>query len=919
MFQGTELPRSFRHVRSLTAVNRRASLGVLSLGSMALLAVAASVGYTKVPPAAPKATPMPSTAQAFLRKNCLACHSKTNPSGKLDLTTAFLPDNRSNFQLWVKVIDRVAAGEMPPKTARQPAPAARKSFLAALTQPLLAADDARVRREGRSTWRRMNRYEYENTLRDVLDAPWLQIREMLPEDGLQARFNKVGDALDVSHVQMSRYLAAAGYALREVLATPAVRPETTTRRYYAREQRSFGPRGDQAPERATFYLMGDAWDPAVGERPTGPRPMGMQRQRRPAITVGAADPVKRELEAVGMVASSYEPLTPRFDQFRAPVAGRYKLRMKARSFWAHPQNANRWWTPSMKELSVGRTQEPVTLYSALPQGVTSILRKLGTLDYGPQAAVGEMEVWLLKGEAIMPDPARLFRSRPPNWHNPLATPEGQPGVAFHWLEVEGPLFDEWPTRPQRLLAGGLPLKPPAPAADTSDSSGNFEFRAPPPDTTPRPVEIVSSDPDRDGERLVRSFMQRALRRPVQDAEIQPFVKLFRTARDAGTSFTEALITAYTGVLCSPAFITLEERPGPLDDHALASRLSYFLWNSEPDAALRSLADRGALRDPQELARQTDRMLGDPKAQRFVEGFLDYWLDLRKTGNTNPDETLYPDYYLDDLLVESSIDESRAFFTELIRGDLPARNVVASDFVTINSHLANLYQIPGVQGSAMRRVALPKDSVRGGLLTQASVLKVTANGATTSPVIRGAWITERILGQPVPPPPPSVPAVEPDIRGATTIREQLAKHRIQPECASCHAKIDPPGFALENFDVFGGWRERYRALGDGPRVPGFGKNGQPFVFHAAQTVDSSGELPDGNRFKDVRELKQLLLRDERQIARNLVRQLVTYSTGAPVGFGDRPKVEAILDHARTGGYGVKSLIHGIIASELFRNK
>jgi hypothetical protein len=197
--------------------------------------------------------------------------------------------------------------------------------------------------------------------------------------------------------------------------------------------------------------------------------------------------------------------------------------------------------------------------------------------------------------------------------------------------------------------------------------------------------------------------------------------------------------------------------------------------------------------------------------------------------------------------------------------------------------------------------------------------VTANGTTTSPVIRGAWITERILGQPVPPPPPSVPAVEPDIRGATTIREQLAKHRSEASCASCHVKIDPPGFALESFDVFGGFRERYRALGEGQKVTGWGKNGQPFAFHLAQPVDATGELPDGRKFADVRGLKRLLLQDERQIARNLVRQLVTYSTGAPVRFGDRPRVEAILDRAAAGGYGVKSLIHGIVASELFRNK
>ncbi len=557
-------------------------------------------------------------------------------------------------------------------------------------------------------------------------------------------------------------------------------------------------------------------------------------------------------------------------------------------------NEKRWWHPSLMSVSAGRTHEPISLYASLPP---QQLRKLGSIDVGPQSTVGEIKVELLKGESIMPDAARFFRSRPPSWHNPLAQKDGQPGVAFQWLEVEGPIYDTWPTRGQRLMFGDLPVK----------------------ETGPDQVEVVPNDPDKDAARLVRGFVQRALRRPITDADVQPFVKLYHTARDQGANFTDGLITAYTGVLCSPAFVTLEERPGPLDDYALASRLSYFLWNSEPDAALRALAAKGALHSPKALTAQTDRMLADPRAERFVDAFLDYWLDLRKADTTSPDETLYPDYYLDDYLTESSVEETRAFFADLVHNDLPARNLVASDFAMVNDRLAALYGLPGVQGSQIRRVALPKDSVRGGLLTQASVLKVTANGTTTSPVLRGVFINERILGQPIPPKPASVPAIEPDIRGATTIREQLAKHRSQSACSVCHAKIDPPGFALESFDVYGGWRDHYRALGDCLQVAGFGKNGQPFIFHLAQPVDPSGVLPDGRHFKDVRDLKRLLLQDERQIARNLVQQLVIYATGAPIGFGDRPKIEAILNHARPDDYGVKSLIHGIIDSELFRNK
>jgi hypothetical protein len=257
---------------------------------------------------------------------------------------------------------------------------------------------------------------------------------------------------------------------------------------------------------------------------------------------------------------------------------------------------------------------------------------------------------------------------------------------------------------------------------------------------------------------------------------------------------------------------------------------------------------------------------------------------------------------------------------MLRRNLPARNVVSSDIAVLNQRLAEHYGIPGVVGTALRPLTLPPDSVRGGLMTQASVLKVTANGTTTSPVLRGVWISERILGRAVPPPPTGVQPVDPDTRGATTIRDQLAKHRTQSVCKSCHARIDPAGFALENFDVAGGYRDRYRGVGGDARpAEGIGKGGHFFDFHYAMPVDSSGTLPDGRSFANVRELKNLLLADERQIARNLASQLVVYATGAPVRFGDRDRLEAILDQAKDSGYGTESLIEAIVQSDLFRSK
>jgi hypothetical protein len=412
---------------------------------------------------------------------------------------------------------------------------------------------------------------------------------------------------------------------------------------------------------------------------------------------------------------------------------------------------------------------------------------------------------------------------------------------------------------------------------------------------------------------------RAYRRTVAEEDVARFVALVKGAMATGSDFTEAMVAGYTAVLSSPTFLYLDEpKAGKLTDAALAERLAFFLWNAAPDAGLRELAAKGRLGKPDVLRTQTDRLLDDPRSRQFIDAFLDYWLDLRGIAATAPDEMLYPDYQLDDLLVESMASETQAFFGELVRQNLGITNLVDSDFAMVNERLARHYGIEGVEGVGIRRVSLGRDRVRGGLMTQASVLKVTANGTTTSPVKRGAWVMSRIIGRPPPPAPPSVPAVEPDIRGATTIREQLAKHRTQESCNACHRLIDPAGFALENFDVMGGWRTRYRASGGDP-VKGIGHNGNFFHFGLGPDVDASGELPDGRPFQDVRELKRLLVSDQEQLARNLVRQLVVYATGAPVGFADRAAIEEILRANRSRDFPVRSLIHGVVQSDLFRNK
>jgi Protein of unknown function (DUF1592)/Protein of unknown function (DUF1588)/Protein of unknown function (DUF1585)/Protein of unknown function (DUF1595) len=550
---------------------------------------------------------------------------------------------------------------------------------------------------------------------------------------------------------------------------------------------------------------------------------------------------------------------------------------------------------------------------------------------------------LRAGEVVRTDGARLFRTRvngtDEQYVNPLATEDGMPGYAVQWIEIEGPfddddaaqgyerLFGELKLVSSEQSRGGVSLEvgPSTPGAPGQAAAAGAR-RGPGPGGPGRGAireanyEIESAAPRQDAERLLRSFLKRAYRRPVAEDEVQRFQSLFDDQFKIGAGFARSQLSAYTAALASPGFVFVEEKPGRLDDRALATRLSLFLWNSIPDDTLRDLADRGELSKPEVLRAQVERMLDAPKSRRFVEAFTDYWLDLRKIDDTAPSTTLYNDYELDEPLKLAAVEETRLFFGELLRADLPARNVVDSDFTFLNERLAEHYGIGGVSGVAFRKVELPTDSLRGGFMTQASVLKVTANGTTTSPVIRGHWITERILGLETPPPPPTVEAVEPDIRGAVTIRQQLEKHRTNLSCASCHSKMDPPGFALESFDVMGGHRDRYRAVsGKVAPVKGFGANGQAFAFHFALPVDSAGSLPDGRPFKDVRELKRMLASDERPIASNLARQLTVFATGAPVRFSDRDAIEAILDATRDSHYGVRSLVHAIIQSGLFCNK
>ena len=419
----------------------------------------------------------------------------------------------------------------------------------------------------------------------------------------------------------------------------------------------------------------------------------------------------------------------------------------------------------------------------------------------------------------------------------------------------------------------------------------------------------------------------AFRREASAEEIQPYIDLANFWLKEGASFEESMRAAYKAILTSPEFLYQKsafEEPGNdqklISDLALSERMSYFFWSSKPDSELLELAKSGKLRNDEVLQAQVERMLNDPKSERFIENFLGQWLDLRLMDFTSPDSKIYPEH--DSVLQWSMKEEVHAFFRELLKNDLSVKNVIDSDFVTINDRLARHYKLPMVKGTEMRKVDLPEDSPRGGVLGMAAIHKVTANGTTTSPVVRGVWVLERIMGIHPPPPPPGVPAIEPDIRGAVSVIDQLQKHRSDKRCNSCHLLIDPPGVAMESFDVIGQWRENYRALAadKADEKIRYSPNGPPPIFyHKGQPVIASDSLKDGRQFADINEFKKLLLEDPDNVARNVAEKLITYATGAGIGFADRKDVMEIVGKTKSKDYGFRTMIHEIIKSNIFQRK
>lgn len=767
-----------------------------------------------------------------LVRHCVACHGKGKPKGKLrldNITADFAdPDTRAR---WAAVVERLKAGEMPPTGKPRPTKQETDALIGWLTPRVADADATARATEGRVILRRLNRVEYENTVRDLL-AINITLKDQLPEDGSADGFDNAGAANHTSSFLMEKYLEAADKALGMAIANRPKAPPSSTKR----------------------HSLGDGYP-----------------------VKGSTENVYRFLkdgEVVCFCSSEWHNVGA--TQFYPSEGGNYRFRISASAY----QSAGK----------------PLTFrVTATGTRLTGMSGLVGYFDALPdQPTVYEFVRYMEPRTTITMLPYGLVDSG--TVHKVGAEKWKGPGLAVQYIEVEGPLNPTWPPESHRRIFGDLPRK-----AYRDNQYGEL-------------AEVVSDQPLVDAERILLGFTRRAFRRTVTTEDVAPFVDVVRRKLAGGYTFELAMRAALKGVMIAPEFLFLRERTGKLEDFALASRLSYFLWSTMPDDELFRLADTHKLGQPEVLAKQVERMLASSKSRALTESFVGQWLSLRQIDATEPSHILYPEF--DHLLKVSMIRETELFFDEVLKNDLSVSNFIDSDFTMLNGRLARHYGIPGAEGWEFKKTKLPPGSHRGGMLTMASTLKVTANGTTTSPVLRGAWVMDRILGTPPPPPPDNVPAIDPDIRGARTIREQLARHRSIESCAGCHRTIDPPGFALESFDCIGGWRDHYRATGLGEDVI---VNGRRMPYLKGKKVDPADVTADGEPFKNIDEFKQLLLRDKPRLARALATKLIAYATGRAPQPSDREAVEAIVAKAGAKNFGLRTLVHELVQSDLFRNK
>jgi hypothetical protein len=791
---------------------------------------------------------------AFLQKHCIRCHGskKQKADRRFDTLPAQIR-KLEDLERYQEIVDQLNLANMPPEKEPQPPVKERARAIAQLTRQLTAARAELNTSGGHSALRRLNSWEYRQTIGDLLglNVEVWNPAEDFPEEVKVDGFDNNGAGLVTSGRLLDHYFAAAEEAIRRAT--------------------QFGdrPPSKKYTQQSPFYFSGKSSRDL-------PKLFKVDRFRFIPETP-FTDLYGRHYRG------GHIGFLPLLRQGGVAHSGIYTIRVRAAAVSRIHDYG--------KALGDFRNGDPLVMEIAAVDrrgsvestGNVSKMTSLARIELTNEEprwfqwkvymeAGYEPEVRFRNGPLAAKRMVRLLTTQAadkPEFkpfigmkggiekaHGVLKAYRG-PRLRIWEIGIEGPHFDTWPTAGHRALYGKL-----------------------------APGELNATTI---GKRLA-AFAEKAFRRPPLDGELKPIQRLVAGKLKEGVEPLQALQLGCQAIICSPGFLYLNLGEGELDEVALASRLSYFLWSSPPDETLLKLAAAGKLQSG--LSAQVTRMLADSRSDRFVRHFVRRWLDLDNIGIMPPSED-FLEYYRDNL--ETAMrKETETFFGHVLDNNLSLREFLDADYSFLNRELALHYGIEGVQGNELQRVSL-KGSRRGGLPGHGAFLTASANGVDTSPVVRGIYVLEKLLGYTPPPPPPDVPMIEPDIRGAVTIREQLLKHREIPTCAECHRKIDPLGFALENFDAIGGWRDEY-----GKKNP----------------IDSAGKLPGGDSFRTFPEFRKLLVDRQGQFNRCLSEKLLTYALGRELEIGDRPSIDEILAELDGKKGGLRDLMRLVVLSKPF---
>ena len=816
----------------------------------------------------PDLTGWKATVQPFLSKHCFSCHGSEKQKGDLNLE-----ESNGNILdlteagIWHEIVGVLNAGEMPPK--KQPRPPAKELIKVVewISGELEKAEQlARVKGPGVSL-RRLTNQEYRNTVRDLVGHPFDPSVRFL-EDTQQHGFDNLVDNLGLSTMHLQQYLHAAERIAEKMLDVPAQPP---SKQHWLIEPILATPQTPLIP------AGNGAWhDGLRGKDMKKVKPGKVQLPDKPLTWVDPGPP-----GITGLVRGNIE-IPNGFHPYRMvdlssgkPVVydGFADIRAFGSQIGGGDSNKNRF---GFRWFAHDEGKYRVTLHvngfkeKGRPPG-------LQVMRYPGAEILGEYEI--RNGEArkitfdlYVDDVEYMLRTSGNRFWGMLLYFED--GVHLERIEIEGPLNETWPPKHDFVRSmGGTPDK------------------------------VAGS---------LRDFATRAWRRPLRAGELEALVALYKNQRARTNSHKEALRVPLVSILSSPHFLcrverrTGEQGPQKLNAHELANRLSYFLWRSMPDDLLQKSADDGSLLRDDVLREQVQRMLADPAIDSFCETFPARWLGFEQVMTVDIDPRMFPLVRWG--LRHDMLEETRHVFTEVFQTKSSCLELIDSDWTFLNSRLARHYGLPAVKGDAMRRVTLPANSERGGLLAHGSILTITSNGTRTLPITRGAFVLEKILASPTPPPPPNVTPLEEveQPRPNATTRELLELHRNDPTCINCHKKIDPIGFSLEQYDAVGRWRTHEHTLVEGKRV-------------RTHPVDTMGQLPGGQSFQGLPGLKKILLEDADKFRRCLVEKMLVYALDREVNFTDDKLIDHLVQEMSSKDDSMHTLIHALVRSETFRTK